>query len=93
MVVAEAMAAGVPVVASRVGGVPEMIEDGVSGLLFDAGDAAELTQRLRELLGDPSAARRLSGNARQVAQERYAPEAVARAVLDVYRKLLAEAPA
>lgn len=88
MVVAEAMAAGVPVVATRVGGVPEMLDDGRSGLLFEPGDPGALRGRLAELLGDREGAARIAAEARRVARERYSPEAVAAATMGVYRRLL-----
>lgn len=56
---AEAMAAGCPVVASRVGGLPEVIEDGVTGLLFPPGDAAALAAAVRRILGDESLSSKL----------------------------------
>lgn len=49
----EAMAAGTPVVASRVGGIPEAVEDGVSGLLHRPGDAADLAEKILAVLSDP----------------------------------------
>ncbi len=55
----EAMAAGLPVVASAVGGVPEAVIDGETGLLVAPGDAATMAQALRTLLGDPDLRRRL----------------------------------
>jgi glycosyltransferase involved in cell wall biosynthesis len=56
IVVVEAMAAGAPVVATRVGGVPETIQDGTNGLLTEPDDAAALAKTLREVLDDPAAA-------------------------------------
>lgn len=60
----EAMAAGVPVVATRVGGNPELIESGVSGYLVDSGDARGLADRVADLLEDPALALRTSDAAR-----------------------------
>jgi glycogen(starch) synthase len=57
IVVIEAMAAGAPVLATRVGGVPETVRDGVNGLLTPAGDAAAMAASLRVLLDDADAAR------------------------------------
>jgi glycosyltransferase involved in cell wall biosynthesis len=56
IVVIEAMAAGTPVVATRVGGVPETVQDGTNGLLVEAGDPGALAKALREVLDDPQAA-------------------------------------
>jgi glycosyltransferase involved in cell wall biosynthesis len=53
IVVIEAMAGGTPVVASNIGGIPEIIEDGVSGLLVPPSDASALRQALHELIADP----------------------------------------
>ena len=62
-VLIEAMHAGVPVVASRVGGIPDVVEDGATGLLVAPGDAAELADAVDRVLGDEALGRRLSGGA------------------------------
>lgn len=61
----EAMASGTPVVASRIGGLAEVIEDGVTGYLVPPGDVHSLHERLRELLANPALAARLGANARE----------------------------
>ncbi|PYR64470.1 MAG: hypothetical protein DMF91_00180 [Acidobacteria bacterium] len=53
LVIQEAFLAGVPVVASRIGGIPEVVQDGLNGLLFRAGDAADLARALTRLLDEP----------------------------------------
>src|SRR5262249_2513180 len=60
LAVLEAWAAGVPVVASRVGGLPELIADGQTGLLFPPGDENALARALLAILGNPSLAQRLT---------------------------------
>jgi glycosyltransferase involved in cell wall biosynthesis len=70
LVVCEAMAAGVPVVASRVGGLPDLVEDGGSGLLVRPGEAEDLARALVALLLDPEAARRLGARGRVLAAAR-----------------------
>jgi|GEM_PF-1477114 len=74
--VMEAMRAGLPIVASRVGGVPEMIEDGVSGILYEAGDEAALAESLERLWRDPDLARRLGIAARRRYEERFTLDAM-----------------
>ncbi|MGI9146215.1 MAG: glycosyltransferase family 4 protein [Chloroflexota bacterium] len=88
MVIAEAMAAGVPVVASRVGGIGEMIQHGQTGLLFSPGDVPGLTSALHLLLSDPGLQDRLGERARQRAREVYASDRVGGATAAVYRELL-----
>jgi len=56
----EAFAAGLPVIASRVGGIPEVVEDGVSGLLFRSGEAGELAENIFRLLREPELRERLA---------------------------------
>jgi glycosyltransferase involved in cell wall biosynthesis len=70
MVIVEAMARGRPVVASEVGGVPELVEPGVNGLLVPPGDAEELASAILTLARDPAGLRRMSTAARQRALQR-----------------------
>jgi glycosyltransferase involved in cell wall biosynthesis len=84
----EAMASGTPVIASRVGGVPEVVADGVTGYLVDPGDTAALREQLAALLGRPRLARRLGDNARELVLERFTWDAVARRCLDSYNELV-----
>jgi glycosyltransferase involved in cell wall biosynthesis len=88
MVIAEAMAAGVPVVATRVGGIPDMIQHGDTGLLYEPGDVDALTSCLRGLLGDAAQSARMGMAARRWAHQTYSPERVAAATVGVYRRLL-----
>jgi glycosyltransferase involved in cell wall biosynthesis len=70
-VVKEAMAIGVPVVTTRLDGIEELIEDGVSGLLVPPGDVAALAVKLELLLGDGGLAQRLADQGRRVIEERF----------------------
>jgi glycosyltransferase involved in cell wall biosynthesis len=88
MVLLEAMATGVPVAASRIGGIPDLVEHGQTGLLFDPRQLADMTGAVRKLLEDRSAAERMAQQARQIALERFHPLAVARKHLDIYRQVL-----
>jgi glycosyltransferase involved in cell wall biosynthesis len=70
-IVLEAYAAGRPVIASRWRAIPEIVEDGVSGLLVEPRDSDDLARAMRQLMADPEARRRLAEGARQAA-ERFA---------------------
>jgi starch synthase len=82
-VVLEAMAHGVPVVTSRINGIPEMVEDGVSGVLVDPADGAQVLRGVLSLLDDPSRAAALAAAGRDRAVERYDMVKSAAALLDV----------
>jgi glycosyltransferase involved in cell wall biosynthesis len=92
MVVQQAMAAGLAVVATRVGGIPEQIENESTGLLFDAGDVDALAGILARLDADASLGRRLGEAAAQVAMQRFPAAVVAQATLRVYQGALAARP-
>jgi len=84
----EAMACGVPPVATRVGGVPELITHGVDGFLEPVGDIAAQAGRAVELLSDQSLYRRMSAAARQTAVERFATERIIPQYERYYEELL-----
>ena len=86
-VVAEAQAAGVPVLGFADGGLPEIVAQGESGRLVPVGDDAALARALAELLDDPPGLRRM-GQAGRARAARFAPAAHARAVEAVYDSLL-----
>jgi glycosyltransferase involved in cell wall biosynthesis len=64
----EAMAMGLPVVSTRVSGIPELIEHGSSGLLAEPGDAKELAHCIERLIADPASAREMAGLARRTVE-------------------------
>lgn len=83
----QAAAAGVPVVASRVGGIPEVVADGLTGVLLPPARPAALADAVVGLLQDPDRARRLGQAARRRVAARHAIEAMVEAYLGVYREL------
>jgi len=87
-VVLEAMAAGKPVVASRVGGIPDLVQDGVTGLLFPPGDVAALTEQLGRLLNDPDLRRRMGEAGRRQVDERFSAQAMVARIHEVYAQEL-----
>ena len=76
--VMEAMAAGVPVIASRVGGVPDLVRDGETGFLIDPGDVATLAVRIRQVASDGALWTKLSNASRQEIQRYAWPAVIAR---------------
>lgn len=83
LAVLEAMAWGKPVIATRVGGIPEMIEDGVHGLLVPPADEKALAEALRALLADPARAAQLGEAARRRVAEQFAPEEQIRRLIEI----------
>lgn len=87
MALLEAMAAGVPVVASRVGGIPSLIRDGENGLLIEAGDHRQLTSALDRLLSDGGLRARIGDAGRQTVAKRYSAQAATQRLAAIYRDL------
>ncbi len=93
MVVLEAMAAGVPVVASAVEGVPEVIRHGIDGLLAKPGDAADLARAVADVVRGRADWSRLRAQAHQRQAEHFSDRSMAAGVAAVYRKVLARSEA
>jgi glycosyltransferase involved in cell wall biosynthesis len=90
MVIAQAMAAGKPVIATRVGGVPEMVgEDGTRGFLIDVGDVDGLVLAMLRLLQEPELRTRMGQSAHQFAVENHRLETVAQRTFKVYQNVTA----
>ena len=85
--VLQAMAAGVPVIASRIGGIPEAVEDGVTGLLVN-NDAAEISAAMLRLVHDTGLAAALGSAARHRAASRFALPLVTRRTIEIYEEAL-----
>lgn len=88
MVIQQAMAARLPVVATRVGGVPDMIENEVSGLLVEPRDVDGLSSALLRLRNDPELGARLAARAHERAVESLKAERVAQATVAAYKQVL-----
>jgi len=84
----EAMACGTPVVASRVGGIPEVVVDGETGRLVEPGNAAELGQTLREALADPERARRMGEAGRRRVEAHFSWDRIADRTMAVYHEAI-----
>ncbi len=84
----EAMATGLPVIATRVGGVPELVEDGVNGFLVPPGDPGELASAIEKLVCDAELRQRMGAAGRQKAVRQFSIQTAARKHEELYRALL-----
>jgi glycosyltransferase involved in cell wall biosynthesis len=91
--IAEAMTLGKPVVATRVGGVPDLVQDGTTGSLVEHGDVPATAAALARLLADPAHRRACGEQAAARARRDFHPEAVARQTMAMYREIIQEAQA
>ena len=88
MVVLEAMAAGVPVIASRVEGIPEAIRDGQDGLICPPGDPRELAAAIGRFVAREVDWQQVRATAHRRQAERFSDRSMAQGVADVYRRVL-----
>ena len=88
MALLEAMAASRPIVASRVGGIPEIIEDGVEGFLVESMDVNNLAERCRRLIESPDVARKMGEQGRKRVESEFSATAMADRVVSDYKELL-----
>jgi len=91
IVLLEAMATGTPVVATRAGGIPDMIDNGISGTLTECGDDSAMAAGILSLLQD-SRRRRAMGDAGRKRALQFSPEIIARQHLELYARILSQAP-
>lgn len=88
LAILEGMASATPIVASRVGGIPEIVEDGVTGLLTSPGSVAELRDAVARLLGDPVLARRMGAAGRERVLAEYTWDRCAERCISAYQRLV-----
>jgi L-malate glycosyltransferase len=84
----EAMACEVPVIATRVGGIPELIEDGGCGYLFEIGDVDGMAEAAIRVLGDDRERERLGSRGREIAVSRFATDKIIPQYEDLYRRVI-----
>ena len=88
----EAMMKGKPVVASRIGGIPEIVDDGETGLLFEPGNAQDLAKKIQRLWDDPRLCRKMGKAGREKALREYSPSRYYQRLMRVYDKALEFGP-
>jgi glycosyltransferase involved in cell wall biosynthesis len=84
----EAQATGLPVISTKVGGIPEFLVDKQNGFLIDPGDSTQLTQRVLALLQDPKLAKEMGDRGRKLIEEKLSWRLITGQVIDLYHKLL-----
>jgi len=87
MSVLEAMAYGKPVVGSRMGGIPELVEDGKTGLLFDAGDVDALASAMDRLMASPELRKQMGAAARRRAETAFSLDSHNAGLMDIYKSI------
>jgi glycosyltransferase involved in cell wall biosynthesis len=87
LVLLEAMASGTPVVASRTGGIPEVVDEGQTGYLVEPGNTEQLTERLGGLAEDTASNRAMGRAAREAVLARFTWDACAKRCLSAYEQL------
>ena len=83
---------GKTVVASDIGGIPEMVKDGVNGYLFPPGDSGILAARLEKLISNPALRRELGQRGREKARKVYNSETHYEKITEIYNKVLGDRP-
>jgi glycosyltransferase involved in cell wall biosynthesis len=86
----ESLACGLPVIGSNVGGIPEMVREGYTGLLVPPGDSQAFASAATLLLDNPDRLRRMSANCRTVALQEYTLEVQAKRYLEIYDAMLSD---
>jgi glycosyltransferase involved in cell wall biosynthesis len=87
----EAMACGLPIVASRVGGIPDQVSEGVNGFLVDARRADQLAQALEKLVSDPGLRAGMQANSARLAVEKFDVEVLVPRLVKIYQEALGQA--
>jgi glycosyltransferase involved in cell wall biosynthesis len=89
MALLEGMAAGLPAIATRIGSIPALVDDGVEGLLISAGDVDALADSICRLARDPVLRRRMGRNARDRVERDFSQRAMAERVFQIYQVAIA----
>ena len=88
MVLVEAFSQGLPVVTSRLGGMTEIVEDGKTGLHFEAGNSKDLAEKVQWMHDHPNECKKMGLNARKVYEQKYTPEKNYEMLMDIYQQVI-----
>jgi len=84
----QAAAAGVPVIGSRAGGIPEIVHHAENGLLIEPGDTSALAEAMKKLLADTKLRQQMGQRGKEIVKQNYSPAVMVTGNLDVYRQVL-----
>jgi len=88
MSILESFACGKPVVASRIGGIPELVKEGYNGLLFEPGNVEDCKEKILRLWNDRQLCRKMGENARDYVEKNFNPEDHYQKLMSIYRKAI-----
>lgn len=88
LIVAEAMSYGLPVIASNIGGLPELVEDGVTGILFEAGNSEDLADKMKLLWNKPELCRKMGQAGREKVKREYSRQVYYKRLMTTYNKAI-----
>jgi glycosyltransferase involved in cell wall biosynthesis len=88
MAVLESMAMGKPVIGAKIGGIPELIIDGVDGFLFESGNSKDLSEKISWMINDPKRNKEMGINARTKIEQKYNPIVHYQKIMSLYTQLL-----
>ncbi len=88
--VLEAYALGKPVIGSRVGGIPELVKDGVTGLTFEPGNVEDLCKKIEYMLSHKDKVLEMGRNARKLVEEKFNKQKHYRRLMEIYNKAIEE---
>ena len=89
VVALECFAAAKPIVASRIGGLPSIVSEGETGLLFTAGNASEIAEKVRYMFAHPFEADRMGRRAREIVETKYSRERSYQDLMGIFHKVMA----
>jgi glycosyltransferase involved in cell wall biosynthesis len=92
MTVLESYACGTPVIGSRIGGIPEVVQDGISGLLFEPGNETELAEKILYMLHNRGQAITMGRKGRAQVEKTNSPEQYYKSIMEIYRSLATFSP-
>ena len=88
MVIYESFALGTPVIGANLGGIPELVNHEINGLIFEAGNVEDLTDKIQKLVADSDLAKKFSQAAREKAEQEFHPEVHYEAMMEKYKGML-----